>query len=87
MEISSARQRAHIALLQCMGWTVGMALAPLVAWAVGGHWKVFMVLTTLPCVTVFLAFRLVCRCNLVLYLIYHPSESVSYATVEDIPLL
>ncbi|XP_023703458.1 solute carrier family 22 member 5 isoform X2 [Cryptotermes secundus] len=57
MEVSSARQRAHIALLQCVGWTLGMAVTPLVAWAVGGHWKVFMVLTTLPCAAVFFVFR------------------------------
>lgn len=57
MEVSSARQRAHIALLQCVGWTVGMALTPLLAWAVEGHWKVFVILTTLPCAAVFFAFR------------------------------
>jgi hypothetical protein len=85
MEVSSARQRAHIALLQCMGWTAGMALTPLVAWAVEGHWKVFIVLTTLPCAAVFFAFRSVSGCRQVLCLIYQQIiawETSSHATSE-----
>jgi hypothetical protein len=90
MEVSAARQRAHIALLQCVGWTVGMALTPLVAWAVGGHWKVFVALTTLPCAVVFFAFRSVSTCRHVLCLIYQqiiPWETSSHATRKDILLL
>jgi hypothetical protein len=57
MEVSSVPQRSHITLLQCVGWTVGLCLTPLVAWAVGGHWQIFMLLTSVPCAAVFLAFR------------------------------
>ena len=59
MEVSSAPQRSHITLLQCVGWTTGLCLTPLVAWAVGGYWQIFTLVTTLPCAAVFLAFRLV----------------------------
>ena len=59
MEVSSAPQRSQITLLQCVGWTAGLCLTPLVAWAVGGQWQVFTLLTTVPCVAVFLGFRLV----------------------------
>jgi hypothetical protein len=59
MEVSSVSQRSHITLLQCVGWTAGLCLTPLVAWVVGGHWQIFTLLTTLPCAAVFLAFRLV----------------------------
>lgn len=57
MEVSSAPRRSQITLMQCVGWTTGLCLTPLVAWAVGGHWQIFTLLTTLPCAVVFLAFR------------------------------
>jgi len=59
MEVSSTPKRSQITLMQCVGWTAGLCLTPLVAWAVGGHWQIFMLLTTFPCAAVFLAFRLV----------------------------
>ncbi|KAF2880324.1 hypothetical protein ILUMI_25837 [Ignelater luminosus] len=48
MEICKDTDRAHIAMLQCLGWTIGLATMPLIMWGVG-HWTYFMVLTTLPC--------------------------------------
>jgi hypothetical protein len=57
MEISSTSQRALIAMLQFVGWTTGMCVMPMIAWATGGEWKLFMVLTSVPCAAVFLAFR------------------------------
>ncbi|XP_021937633.1 carcinine transporter-like isoform X2 [Zootermopsis nevadensis] len=57
MEISSASQRALLTMLQFVGWTSGMCVMPMVAWATGGEWKLFMVLTSVPCAAVFLAFR------------------------------
>jgi len=59
MEVSSPPRRSQITLMQCVGWTAGLCLTPLVAWAVGGHWQIFTLLTTLPCAAVFLAFRFV----------------------------
>lgn len=57
MEVSSASQRALIAMLQCVGWTTGMCLMPMIAWATGGEWKLFMIITSIPCAIVFIAFR------------------------------
>ncbi|XP_069687257.1 carcinine transporter-like [Periplaneta americana] len=57
MEISSVQKRAHIALLQCVGWTAGICLTPMVAWATGGRWKVFTILSSVPCALIFLAYK------------------------------
>lgn len=57
MEISAASQRALIAMLQFVGWTSGMCVMPMIAWATGGEWKLFMIITSLPCAIVFLSFR------------------------------
>lgn len=56
MEISSTSQRALIAMLQFVGWTSGMCVMPMIAWATGGEWKLFMILTSVPCAVVFLAY-------------------------------
>lgn len=47
METSKEEDRAHIAMMQCIGWTFGMCIMPLVFWAVG-DWVWFLMLTTLP---------------------------------------
>ncbi|KAJ9594310.1 hypothetical protein L9F63_014268, partial [Diploptera punctata] len=57
MEISSVRLRAQIALLQCVGWTSGMCLMPMIAWITGGNWKLFTLITSLPCAAVFIVYR------------------------------
>lgn len=47
METSKEEDRAHIAMMQCIGWTFGMCIMPLVFWAVG-DWVWFLMITTLP---------------------------------------
>lgn len=47
METSKEEDRAHIAMMQCIGWTLGMCIMPLVFWAVG-DWVWFLMITTLP---------------------------------------
>jgi hypothetical protein len=58
MEMSAADKRAHIAMLQCLGWTVGVCLMPMVAWATG-DWVTFLIITSAPCAVFFLAYKLV----------------------------
>lgn len=58
MEMSAADKRAHIAMLQCLGWTVGVCLMPMVAWATG-DWVTFLIITSAPCALFFLAYKLV----------------------------
>ncbi|KAF2886262.1 hypothetical protein ILUMI_19911, partial [Ignelater luminosus] len=52
MEMSKDADRSHIAMLQCLSWTIGLAAMPFIMWAIG-DWVYFMILTTLPC-TLFL---------------------------------
>ncbi|CRK88958.1 CLUMA_CG002518, isoform A [Clunio marinus] len=47
METSKEEDRAHIAMMQCIGWTLGMCIMPLTFWAVG-DWVWFLMITTLP---------------------------------------
>ena len=47
METSKEEDRAHIAMMQWIGWTSGMCIMPLVFWAVG-DWVWFLMITTLP---------------------------------------
>uniref|UniRef100_A0A336MX72 CSON006225 protein n=1 Tax=Culicoides sonorensis TaxID=179676 RepID=A0A336MX72_CULSO len=47
MEICKGEDRAHIAMLQCWGWTMGMILMPLIFWIVR-DWTPFLIITTLP---------------------------------------
>ncbi|GLH06711.1 Uncharacterized protein GBIM_12174 [Gryllus bimaculatus] len=49
MEVSAGDKRGHIAMLQCLGWTLGICAVPLLAWAFT-HWVTLMLITTLPCV-------------------------------------
>ncbi|CAG2069266.1 unnamed protein product, partial [Timema podura] len=53
MEISSSKKRAHIAMTQCVGLTLGACLAPLIAWATR-DWVTYLLLTSLPCAIFFL---------------------------------
>ncbi|CAO1419238.1 unnamed protein product [Diamesa serratosioi] len=48
METSKEDDRAHIAMMQCLGWTLGMCVMPMVFWYVK-DWVWFLMLTTLPC--------------------------------------
>ncbi|XP_017787307.1 PREDICTED: organic cation transporter 1-like [Nicrophorus vespilloides] len=48
MEISKNEDRAHIAMMQCLGWTVGLCMLPLLMWVLR-DWYYFMLVTTLPC--------------------------------------
>lgn len=47
METSRAEDRGKIAMLQCVGWTMGLSIMPLVFWLVR-DWVWFLMLTTLP---------------------------------------
>lgn len=47
METSKEEDRAHIAMMQCIGWTLGMCIMPLVFWVVR-DWVWFLMITTLP---------------------------------------
>ena len=47
METSKEADRAYIAMMQCIGWTLGMCIMPLVFW-IAGDWVWFLMLTTLP---------------------------------------
>lgn len=49
MEISKPENRAQIAMIQCLGWALGMCLMPLIFWAVR-DWQIFLVTTTAPIV-------------------------------------
>jgi hypothetical protein len=57
LEMSSPSRRTKIALYQFLGFTFGHCTMSLIAWATGGDWQLFMVLTSLPCAALFLAFR------------------------------
>lgn len=48
MEMSAADNRAHIAMLQCLGWTMGICLMPMVAWLTR-DWVTFLIITSAPC--------------------------------------
>ncbi|XP_026477381.1 carcinine transporter-like [Ctenocephalides felis] len=56
MEISHGDDRAHIAVIQCIAWTIGMCVMPLIMWAVG-DWSTFMLITTLPCGLVLFGYK------------------------------
>lgn len=47
METSKEEDRAKIAMLQCVGWTLGISIMPLVFWVVR-DWVWFLMITTLP---------------------------------------
>ncbi|RZC39744.1 organic cation transporter 1 [Asbolus verrucosus] len=47
VEISSIEDRTFIPLLQCIGWTAGLCIAPMIFWALG-EWISFTLITTLP---------------------------------------
>lgn len=47
METSQEADRGKIAMFQCIGWTVGLSIMPLVFWVVR-DWVWFLMLTTLP---------------------------------------
>jgi len=48
METSKSDDRAHIAMLQSIGWTVGVCIMPLLFWMTK-EWISFLLLTSLPC--------------------------------------
>jgi len=62
--MSAADKRAHIAMLQCLGWTIGVTLMPLVAWATR-DWVTFIIITSAPCAVFFLAYKLVTSQNII----------------------
>ncbi|XP_067015468.2 organic cation/carnitine transporter 2 [Anabrus simplex] len=47
IEVSAHDKQAYLAMLQCLGWTLGICIMPLTAWA-SGNWVIFMLVTTLP---------------------------------------
>lgn len=47
METSREGDRGKIAMFQCIGWTMGLSIMPLVFWLVR-DWVIFLMLTTLP---------------------------------------
>nr|CAD7269703.1 unnamed protein product [Timema shepardi] len=52
MEISARDKSSHIAMLQCLGWTAGLCLMPMIAWATG-NWMSFLLISSLPSVVFF----------------------------------
>lgn len=52
IELSSVERRAHVVMLQSLGWTGGMCLIPLVAWLTG-DWVSFVLLPLLPTLGIF----------------------------------
>jgi hypothetical protein len=54
IELSSVERRAHVVMLQSLGWTGGMCLIPLVAWLTGGDWVSFVLLPLLATVGIFI---------------------------------
>jgi hypothetical protein len=62
--MSAADQRAHIAMLQCLGWTLGVCLMPMVAWATR-DWVAFILITSAPCAVFFSAYKLVTSQNII----------------------
>lgn len=49
METSKEEDRGKIAMLQCVGWTVGLSIMPMVFWWVR-DWTWFLVITSTPIV-------------------------------------
>lgn len=47
MEVSDADSKGFVMMLQCIGWTLGMVIMPLVAWLVR-DWVPFMLITSIP---------------------------------------
>lgn len=47
LEVSDEGNKAFVAMLQCVGWTIGMTFMPLIAWACG-DWVPFMLITSAP---------------------------------------
>ncbi|XP_025829051.1 solute carrier family 22 member 3 isoform X2 [Agrilus planipennis] len=56
MEISREKDKAYIAMLQNVGRTVGLCILPPFMWLIG-HWKPFMVMSSLPCLLFFIPYR------------------------------
>lgn len=56
MEIAEEDSHAHIAMLQSIGWSLGMSFLPLICWWLG-HYFQFMLVTTLPCLLFFLPYK------------------------------
>ncbi|XP_049771793.1 carcinine transporter-like [Schistocerca cancellata] len=57
MEVSDSERRGHIAMMQLVGWSTGMCIVPLVAWACR-DWVPFMLITSLPSLGVVFFFRM-----------------------------
>jgi hypothetical protein len=53
IELSSVERRAHVVMLQSLGWTGGMCMIPLVAWLTG-DWVSFVLLPLLPTFGIFI---------------------------------
>jgi len=64
-------------MLQFVGWTSGMCVMPMIAWATGGEWKLFMVLSSVPCAAVFLAFRSVTSARPSIQWLYSPNRALA----------
>jgi hypothetical protein len=53
IELSSVERRAHVVMMQSLGWTGGMCMIPLVAWLTG-DWVSFVLLPLLPTLGIFI---------------------------------
>ena len=53
IELTSMQRRAHVVMLQSLGWTGGMCVIPLVAWLTG-DWVSFVFLPLLPTLGIFI---------------------------------
>lgn len=49
METSKEEDRGKIAMLQCVGWTIGLSIMPMVFWVVR-DWTWFLLITSAPIV-------------------------------------
>ncbi|XP_071441410.1 carcinine transporter-like [Hetaerina americana] len=56
-EFCCKENRSRINMLQCVGWTLGISLTPLLAWAVG-DWVILTVATTLPSIIFLLIIKM-----------------------------
>uniref|UniRef100_A0A6E8VI62 Major facilitator superfamily (MFS) profile domain-containing protein n=1 Tax=Anopheles coluzzii TaxID=1518534 RepID=A0A6E8VI62_ANOCL len=59
MEISKSERRGHISMMQCIGWTTGLCILPMVFWATK-DWFWALLIVTMPIVLFMFIPRTVC---------------------------
>ncbi|PSN43705.1 hypothetical protein C0J52_18633 [Blattella germanica] len=61
VEMTTAKLRTHITMLQFIGWGSGFSAVPAIAWLSGGNWKTLLLASSLPSVTMFFAYKVLCH--------------------------